>query len=131
MGKSGQCLDIMHVGRLAMKIGLHSLFFFNDTATTEIYTLSLHDALPIYEARAQAQGEEPIAYIGHGAFFDRMGNEIQLMQALVEKAQTWYREDMLSALNARQKRDFAMFEQRLYDGVRVQGQARLVVRQPP
>jgi len=23
------------------------VFFFNDTATTEIYTLSLHDALPI------------------------------------------------------------------------------------
>src|SRR2546430_11348120 len=28
-----------------------SLFFFNDTATTEIYTLSLHDALPIYGGR--------------------------------------------------------------------------------
>src|SRR3712207_9382578 len=27
-----------------------SLFFFNDTATTEIYTLSLHDALPILTA---------------------------------------------------------------------------------
>src|SRR5439155_18864072 len=27
-----------------------SFFFFNDTATTEIYTLSLHDALPIYRA---------------------------------------------------------------------------------
>src|SRR6185436_3397694 len=27
---------------------LSSFFFFNDTATTEIYTLSLHDALPIY-----------------------------------------------------------------------------------
>src|SRR3990167_5546553 len=27
-------------------------FFFNDTATTEIYTLSLHDALPISTARA-------------------------------------------------------------------------------
>src|SRR2546430_201576 len=26
---------------------IYSLFFFNDTATTEIYTLSLHDALPI------------------------------------------------------------------------------------
>src|SRR5256886_14227986 len=26
---------------------LHYIFFFNDTATTEIYTLSLHDALPI------------------------------------------------------------------------------------
>src|SRR5260370_30273 len=27
---------------------VHLFFFFNDTATTEIYTLSLHDALPIY-----------------------------------------------------------------------------------
>src|SRR2546429_3708948 len=27
-------------------------FFFNDTATTEIYTLSLHDALPIYQFKA-------------------------------------------------------------------------------
>src|SRR2546427_10838192 len=27
-------------------------FFFNDTATTEIYTLSLHDALPIYSGAA-------------------------------------------------------------------------------
>src|SRR2546430_6530681 len=27
-------------------------FFFNDTATTEIYTLSLHDALPIYSGFA-------------------------------------------------------------------------------
>src|SRR5216684_8784675 len=36
-------------------------FFFNDTATTEIYTLSLHDALPIYaggriDAQVQAAG---------------------------------------------------------------------------
>ena len=28
------------------------IFFFNDTATTEIYTLSLHDALPICILRA-------------------------------------------------------------------------------
>ena len=27
---------------------LFCVFFFNDTATTEIYTLSLHDALPIF-----------------------------------------------------------------------------------
>src|SRR2546422_9892867 len=31
-------------------------FFFNDTATTEIYTLSLHDALPIYTIHAGAGG---------------------------------------------------------------------------
>src|SRR2546430_11338331 len=29
-------------------------FFFNDTATTEIYTLSLHDALPIYFVHAHS-----------------------------------------------------------------------------
>jgi len=32
----------------------HSSFFFNDTATTEIYTLSLHDALPIFTGRCSA-----------------------------------------------------------------------------
>src|SRR3712207_8850626 len=32
------------------------MFFFNDTATTEIYTLSLHDALPIYFGGGPAQG---------------------------------------------------------------------------
>src|SRR5258707_11673599 len=30
---------------------IYMLFFFNDTATTEIYTLSLHDALPICSPR--------------------------------------------------------------------------------
>src|SRR5882762_10085033 len=30
-------------------------FFFNDTATTEIYTLSLHDALPIYLGRGSSK----------------------------------------------------------------------------
>src|SRR5690349_24975869 len=33
-----------------------SFFFFNDPATTEIYTLSLHDALPICLARGVAEG---------------------------------------------------------------------------
>src|SRR3712207_8364216 len=33
-----------------------TLFFFNDTATTEIYTLSLHDALPIYDGRPGGDG---------------------------------------------------------------------------
>src|ERR1051326_775553 len=32
------------------------LFFFNDTATTEIYTLSLHDALPIWGRSPRAGG---------------------------------------------------------------------------
>src|SRR2546426_5069105 len=34
-----------------------SFFFFNDTATTEIYTLSLHDALPIFDGVELAAGD--------------------------------------------------------------------------
>src|SRR2546426_2631839 len=32
-------------------LDISHIFFFNDTATTEIYTLSLHDALPIFEVQ--------------------------------------------------------------------------------
>src|SRR2546421_13018247 len=45
-------------------------FFFNDTATTEIYTLSLHDALPIFEtilAAARAAPELRFRQDGTGA----------------------------------------------------------------
>src|SRR5690348_18444885 len=34
-------------------------FFFNDTATTEIYTLSLHDALPISRSRPRFRCRQP------------------------------------------------------------------------
>src|SRR3712207_8797632 len=33
---------------MSILLAFYFFFFFNDTATTEIYTLSLHDALPIY-----------------------------------------------------------------------------------
>src|SRR2546429_8657292 len=39
-------------------------FFFNDTATTEIYTLSLHDALPIYRDRRPARELERRQFLG-------------------------------------------------------------------
>src|SRR5690348_18216601 len=55
-------------------------FFFNDTATTEIYTLSLHDALPIFTGGASlrhqrkrkgrsAQRESPAASVDHQGWF--------------------------------------------------------------
>src|SRR5258708_35718638 len=37
---------------MTLCLSLLLFFFFNDTATTEIYTLSLHDALPIYASDA-------------------------------------------------------------------------------
>src|SRR5258708_18147990 len=42
-------------------------FFFNDPATTEIYTLSLHDALPIYgrpSVRLSGRTRQPRALLG-------------------------------------------------------------------
>src|SRR5216684_4993217 len=52
-------------------------FFFNDTATTEIYTLSLHDALPIYDRAAgplPRHDHDAHAAVGLGHFHgDRTG----------------------------------------------------------
>src|SRR2546430_5672884 len=50
-----------------MKCGL--FFFFNDTATTEIYTLSLHDALPIsyaYRDLERAEFDEVLRMLAEG-----------------------------------------------------------------
>ena len=44
----------MFLGLLLLLLCLLLFFFFNDTATTEIYTLSLHDALPISSINALA-----------------------------------------------------------------------------
>src|SRR5438093_10223266 len=54
-----------------MSLFLCSFFFFNDTATTEIYTLSLHDALPISDDLASGvenPGDERRVDVGHVAF---------------------------------------------------------------
>src|SRR3712207_9093881 len=51
-------------------------FFFNDTATTEIYTLSLHDALPICR-RARRRRLRPAARgAGHGGGGRRRGSAL-------------------------------------------------------
>src|SRR5260370_38881312 len=47
-------------------------FFFNDTATTEIYTLSLHDALPIFLLHAQRLDQgDPVGRRHEGALRHR------------------------------------------------------------
>src|SRR2546429_6348920 len=52
----------------------YCFFFFNDTATTEIYTLSLHDALPIYGDRIAAGGQTSRLPVEH----ELMGGRVQL-----------------------------------------------------
>src|SRR6266545_8305397 len=61
-------------------------FFFNDTATTEIYTLSLHDALPIYsQARDPrvASGERPGERGGLANRSEEHTSELQSLAYLV------------------------------------------------
>src|SRR5471032_3267065 len=50
----GNILWLNQVPNPSPKCYLQVFFFFNDTATTEIYTLSLHDALPIFQLSANA-----------------------------------------------------------------------------
>src|SRR5256886_15729658 len=77
-------------------------FFFNDTATTEIYTLSLHDALPISDAgRATvAGGRGAIGWIGHQSHLygrsEEHTSELQsqsnlVCRLLLEKKKRWRR----------------------------------------
>src|SRR3712207_8696825 len=66
------------------------LFFFNDTATTEIYTLSLHDALPIFKdqvaQQAQAQGQDVDRDAAFEAALQQAGlTEEQLRQQIREQ----------------------------------------------
>src|SRR6266702_8592285 len=59
-------------------------FFFNDTATTEIYTLSLHDALPIY--RLGHPDDRPERWLGRvspGARSEEHTSELQSRGQLV------------------------------------------------
>src|SRR3712207_7032178 len=52
------------------------VFFFNDTATTEIYTLSLHDALPISRLRASAGWRARCGGRSARPSHDRRGNRV-------------------------------------------------------
>src|SRR5687768_17933132 len=57
---------------------LHHLFlffFFNDTATTEIYTLSLHDALPIFGRRILPLGVSSATILLRAFSAEHFGNE--------------------------------------------------------
>src|SRR3712207_8211720 len=82
---------------LVVRVLFYKFFFFNDTATTEIYTLSLHDALPIsrsagvvagagrYDARAQAvpEGGGGREQAGDTARSEEHTSELQSRQYLV------------------------------------------------
>src|SRR3712207_7524176 len=51
-------------------------FFFNDTATTEIYTLSLHDALPIYRRRETMEKQTLPLVRAEGLVVEELPDEV-------------------------------------------------------
>src|SRR2546422_6390308 len=55
-------------------------FFFNDTATTEIYTLSLHDALPISQRSFAAAVINRLRHVNATAALVEAGNETRADQ---------------------------------------------------
>src|SRR6266853_4140893 len=62
-----------------------SFFFFNDTATTEIYTLSLHDALPIaarWPGRLEVIRQDPLTVIDVGHTPDGIAQSLAGLQAI-------------------------------------------------
>src|SRR3712207_7243710 len=58
---------------------MSALFFFNDTATTEIYTLSLHDALPI------CGQEDDAVHLREATGVERDARVVELEEALLER----------------------------------------------
>src|SRR5688572_32724632 len=63
---------LMYRQEVGCRCRRRSFFFFNDTATTEIYTLSLHDALPIFVDR---DGRKATARPGTGSWASRAADE--------------------------------------------------------
>src|SRR6266567_9647949 len=62
---------------------IYFFFFFNDTATTEIYTLSLHDALPILRSASRRWRPRP-GWRGYaGARSEEHTSELQSQSNLV------------------------------------------------
>src|SRR2546425_12898168 len=57
-------------------------FFFNDTATTEIYTLSLHDALPIFAERRRDRARVEMDPADH-----HRGADLSLLHQVVERSE--------------------------------------------
>ena len=69
-----------NITAMAIIIFLVFFFFFNDTATTEIYTLSLHDALPICQAKGlfMSVGVGPRFPVGDFSQHSSLGEGINL-----------------------------------------------------
>jgi hypothetical protein len=84
-------------------------------------------ALAVSGPAARAQDREPIAFIGHGAFFSADGKEVAPTPDFVARAQAWYRAKLLATLPSAKQAEFARFDKQL-NVIQADGQARLIVQ---
>src|SRR3712207_9178336 len=73
-------------------------FFFNDTATTEIYTLSLHDALPIFKPHE----DTPLAALALAAVVEEAGVPPGVVNVVTGAGRVVRSEEHTSELQSRQ-----------------------------
>src|SRR3712207_9525553 len=85
------------------------VFFFNDTATTEIYTLSLHDALPIFRSARHGSGPVLRKSLSAGGQHPRShgdpclrGDSLENLPHVSILMQQWRSEEHTSELQSRQ-----------------------------
>src|SRR5690349_23580744 len=75
-----------------------TIFFFNDPATTEIYTLSLHDALPISHSGA-------LPRLSHGLRLAMKSNEVQQCRSEEHTSELQSRRDIVCRLLLEKKNE--------------------------
>src|SRR5438270_13838246 len=112
-------LSILHIlFKLPLRTPFIFFFFFNDTPPTEIYTLSLHDALPISDSREVVVGRRASRVPEAGSLEDRLRernvrseehtSELQSQSNLVcrllleKKKNVYYRSQILQNQDCRQ-----------------------------
>src|SRR5690349_24778689 len=88
---------------------LYLFFFFNDTATTEIYTLSLHDALPISRVVTGAEQDQLLRPVGQKLEQDVVevtgaGDHVVVMRSEEHTSELQSRRDLVCRLLLEKKK---------------------------
>ncbi|UAL09969.1 hypothetical protein [Caulobacter segnis] len=83
----------------------------------------------VVSSHAQTNAPEPIAYIGHGGFFDAQGRQIEMTPEFIAKAQAYYRKKLLTAAVAGRRDALKSFEGELTKGLKLQKSDQLVAQQ--
>jgi hypothetical protein len=93
----------------------------------EIVAVAMSVTLCAVSPFAGADDQEPIAYVGHGAFFDHNGNQIVPTPEFIASALAWYRAKLILQLGPQKRSEFEASERRAREGLNLKGQSQLVL----